>query len=249
MVPPSICGDSSHGVSLGRSLRVARWKRRLVACLITVGIVFACGTPVMAQSAADFPVEAPANHLVDLAHVFSRSSSQDIERTLEGLSEERVDAKVITVSKLDYGVSLSQLGEKLLAKWSEAKGEREVAGPARLLLLIDAQTRSTAVVASPDLGSRLPADVLRSTAETTMALPLRSADRYRQASLDGISRLAVVLRGGEDPGEPELEEAPTVASNVPSKEETQNSNAFTWVVALLVIGTVVPMATWWIFSR
>jgi uncharacterized protein len=39
------------------------------------------------------------------------------------------------------------------------------------------------------------------------------------------------------------------SSNVPSREQTETSNAFTWVVVLLVVGTVVPMATWWVFSR
>jgi uncharacterized protein len=82
-----------------------------------------------------------------------------------------------------------------------------------------------------------------------MALPLRSADRYRQASLDALNRLGAVLRGGEDPGEPLQEEAQTLASNIPSKEETEGSHAFTWVVVLLAIGTIVPMATWWVFSR
>jgi uncharacterized protein len=83
-----------------------------------------------------------------------------------------------------------------------------------------------------------------------MALPLRSAERYRQATLDALKRLEIVLRGGEDPGEPaQQEEAPALVSTVPSKEETQGSHAFTWVVVLLVIGTVVPMATWWVFSR
>jgi uncharacterized protein len=46
-----------------------------------------------------------------------------------------------------------------------------------------------------------------------------------------------------------MQEAPAVVSNIPSKEETENSNAFTWVVVLLIVGTVVPMATWWVFSR
>jgi uncharacterized protein len=99
------------------------------------------------------------------------------------------------------------------------------------------------------LTGRLPAELLTSTADTTMAYPLRSADRYRQAVLDAVNRLDVVLHGGEDPGEPILEEAPALASNIPSKEETESSHAFTWVVVLLVIGTVVPMATWWVFSR
>ena len=32
-------------------------------------------------------------------------------------------------------------------------------------------------------------------------------------------------------------------------EETKESNAFTWVIVLLVVGTIIPMATWWVFSR
>ncbi|MFZ9973545.1 MAG: TPM domain-containing protein, partial [Vulcanococcus sp.] len=28
-----------------------------------------------------------------------------------------------------------------------------------------------------------------------------------------------------------------------------SSNAFLWVVVLLVVGTLVPMITWWVFSR
>jgi len=82
-----------------------------------------------------------------------------------------------------------------------------------------------------------------------MAPLLRDGARYRQAGLDGMGRLLTVLQGGEDPGEPEIAEVVTAVSNVPTKEETSASNAFTWVVVLLVVGTLVPMLTWWIFSR
>jgi uncharacterized protein len=58
-----------------------------------------------------------------------------------------------------------------------------------------------------------------------------------------------VIDGGEDPGEPDVPEAPVVVTNIPSQEETASSNAFTWVVVLLVVGSVVPMLTWWVFSR
>ena len=227
---------------------MARWKSLLVASGMALAILFGAVSPAQALSAANFPQQAPASHVLDEGHVLPRASAQEIERELQAFGNERVDAKVITVPKLDYGVSLEQLGKDLLARWTPA-GETETTAPSRLLLLIDAQTRSTAIVASQGLTGRLPAELLESTAETTMAMPLRSADRYRQATLDALSRLSTVLGGGEDPGEPLVEEAPTVVSNIPSKEETQNSNAFTWVVVLLVVGTVVPMATWWVFSR
>jgi uncharacterized protein len=105
------------------------------------------------------------------------------------------------------------------------------------------------VVASPTLERQLPAELLRSTARTTMAIPLREGERYRQATVDGLQRLTTVLAGAEDPGEPELVEREAVVTNIPSKEETASSNAFTWVVVLLVVGTLVPMLTWWVFSR
>jgi uncharacterized protein len=132
----------------------------------------------------------------------------------------------------------------MLERWSSAPG-----GEARLLIVIDSQTKSAAIAASPALERQLPTDLLRSTARSTMAQPLREGNRYRQASLDALERLSLVLRGGEDPGEPVVSEAAVVPTNIPTREETASSNAFTWVVVLLVVGTLVPMLTWWVFSR
>ena len=82
-----------------------------------------------------------------------------------------------------------------------------------------------------------------------MSIPLREGDRYRQASLDGLNRLSVVLGGGEDPGPPEEIVRTALPTNVPTQAETEESNATTWVIVLLVLGTIIPMATWWVFSR
>jgi uncharacterized protein len=82
-----------------------------------------------------------------------------------------------------------------------------------------------------------------------MAQPLRDGGLYRQALLDGLNRLSTVLAGAEDPGPPPQAEEIAVVSNVPSAEETASSNARTWLIVLLAVGTVVPMATWWVFSR
>jgi uncharacterized protein len=226
----------------------ARW--RLVILTSLLSLALACGGvgPALALSSGEFPSQRPSAHVLDEARVLPRASAQEIERELESFADERVDAKVITVSRLDYDLSLQRLGEDLVNRWQAPEGARDGAQPL-LLLLIDAQTRSSAVVAAEGLSGRLPAELLTSTADTTMALPLRSGDRYRQASLDAVSRLGEVLRGGEDPGEPLQEETTALASNIPSKEETESSHAFTWVVVLLVVGTVVPMATWWVFSR
>ena len=145
--------------------------------------------------------------VLDSADVLSRASRGEIEKQLEGFRSERVDARLITIPRLDYGVSLDQLGQELVQQWTasaEATSGAATSQDPLLLVLVDAQTKAAAVVASEPLQRQLPAELLRSTARTTMAIPLREGNRYRQASLDGLTRLATVLRGGEDPGEPEV---------------------------------------------
>lgn len=205
-------------------------------------------SPVAALSLGDLPDAPPLSRVLDTADVLSRATRAEIDRQLQDLDGERVDARLITVSRLDYGLDLSQLGSQVLERWSaatEAGGE----GETQLLLLIDTQNKATAIVASPALQRQLPAALLQSTARTTMAQPLREGDRYRQASLDALTRLRTVLQGGEDPGEPAEAEVPVAVSNIPTAEETREGNGLTWVVVLLVVGSVVPMLTWWVFSR
>jgi uncharacterized protein len=196
-------------VNLDTPAPIRRW---LQACLLTVLLLMPMA-PAMAVSATAFSDTIPQERVLDQADVLSRAASADVARQLEILTTERVDAHLITLKQLDYGLTLNQL------------------------------------VASPSLSGRLSANLLRSTARTTMTAPIRDGARFRQASLDGIERITTVLQGGEDPGEPAVAQVITPSSNVPSREQTESSNGFTWVVVLLVVGTVVPMATWWVFSR
>jgi uncharacterized protein len=216
----------------------------LLAPLLALVLLVAPLAPALALSLRDLPSQPPASRVLDEADVLSIASRTEIERQLERFSEERVDARLVTVGRLDYGLTLPTLARQLLESWSVAPG-----GEARLLILIDSQTKSAAIAASAALERQLPPELLRSTARSTMAQPLREGDRYRQASLDALLRLSTVLRGGEDPGEPAIPEAALVTTNIPTREETASSNAFTWVVVLLVVGTLVPMLTWWVFSR
>jgi uncharacterized protein len=213
---------------------------RLITALLALLLLVVPATGAAALAVSDLPEQPPNELVIDNADVLSRASRTEIERQLETFQQERVDARLLTVNRLDYGLTLPELGRQLLDRWN---------GESLLLLLIDTQTKAAAIVASPALERRLPVDLLRSTARTTMAQPLRDGDRYRQASLDGLGRLAAVLAGGEDPGEPLVAEVTVAASTIPTQEETRSSNAFTWIVVLLVVGTIVPMLTWWVFSR
>ena len=220
---------------------------KLTGGLLATLLCFLLGAPTaMAVSAQDFSSALPEEAVVDSADVLSRASRNEITARLEELDQFHVDARLVTVRRLDYGLSLPAFGEELLGRWETET--RQTDRPL-LIFLEESQSKQAAVVASPELLEQLPESLLRSTGRTTMSQPLRDGDRFRQATLDGVERIETVLNGGEDPGPPVQIERVALPTNVPTAEETQDSNAFTWVVVLLVVGTIVPMATWWIFSR
>jgi uncharacterized protein len=215
--------------------------------LIAASLCFFLAVPAgFALSPQDLPAQPPDKAVLDSADVLSRAGKNEIETRLNQLESSKVDARVITVRKLDYGLSLTGFGEELVERWSnnDNTSERPL-----ILFLEETQNKQAAVVVSAELSDQLPDALLRSTARTTMSQPMRDGERFRQASMDGIERIAVVLNGGEDPGPPIQIERTTLPTNVPTVEETSESNAFTWVIVLLVVGTIVPMATWWVFSR
>ena len=218
--------------------------RRLLASLLSFGIcLLLWAPPSIATSPAALGGSLPESLVIDDADVLSRASRGELESKLRSFDDQRVDARLITIRRLDYGITLNSFGEELLDIWSSPTGNP------LLLMLIETQNKRSAVVADSDLKAQLPSSLLSSTARTTMTVPLREGDRYRQASVDGLTRLATVLSGGEDPGPPQEIERVTLPTNIPTKAETEESDATKWVIILLVLGTIIPMATWWVFSR
>ncbi|MEY3750551.1 MAG: hypothetical protein RLZZ631_871 [Cyanobacteriota bacterium] len=220
------------------------WLRSALLSLVLLVGTLAWPGLALATGAVDLPAQLPGSHVIDDADLLSRAAIGELDRRLQEFEPDHIDARLVTLRRLDYGLSLEALGEQLLQRW-----QGQTQDQSQLLLLIESQNNSAAVVASADLQEELPASLLSSTAISTMGLPLREGARYRQASLDALDRLAVVLDGGEDPGPPQLVERMPVETNIPTQEETQSSNALMWVVVLLVVGTLVPMITWWVFSR
>jgi uncharacterized protein len=215
----------------------------IAALVLAVGVLL-CPATSWADSVASFPSAPPSERVLDGADVLSRAALGDLSNELQAFGPEHVDAHLITVTRLDYGLSLPDLAQQVVDRWLASGAEDN-----QLLFAVDAKTAAAAIAVSPGLQGELNTDLLCSTARATMAPLLRDGARYRQAGLDGMGRLLTVLQGGEDPGEPVVAEVVTPVSNIPTKEETSESNAFTWVVVLLVVGTLVPMLTWWIFSR
>ena len=219
---------------------------QLIGGLLSAVVCLLLAVPAaQAVSAQDFPPSLPDDVVLDSADVLSRASRNEISTRLQELNQFHVDARLVTLRRLDYGLSLTAFGDELLERWGQ---DSYLTDRPLLIFLEETQSKQATVVAADQLLEQLPESLLRSTGRTTMSQPLRDGDRFRQATLDGVTRIETVLNGGEDPGPPVQIERTANPTNIPTAEETENSNAFTWVVVLLVVGTIVPMATWWIFS-
>ena len=210
--------------------------------LLLIGLALPA-MPAAAIAPGDFPASAPEGHVLDSAEALSRASTGELGTRLSDLSVDHINANLVTVRRLDYNIDLDSFASELLTRWQGSPDDSD------LLIAIDTGANAASIAADQTLLQRLPESLLESTADETMAVALRDGGRYRQATIDGLTRLETVLAGQEDPGPPELIEQVAVVSNVPSKEETEESNALIWVAVLLVLGTLIPMATWWVFSR
>nr|YP_002048713.1 hypothetical protein PCC_0043 [Paulinella chromatophora]ACB42503.1 hypothetical protein PCC_0043 [Paulinella chromatophora] len=203
-------------------------------------------TNVWAISAKDFSVSLPSDLIIDSANVLSRATLSELDKRLESFVENKIEARIITIKQLDYGLTLNKLSSDLIERW---ESNSENSDPKLLLLIIDTQANNANIIASNSLQPKLSVDLMRSTAELTMNIPLREGEHYRQASVEALDRLEKVLNEGEDPGPPVRIDSKNAIGNIPTQEQTASSNAFTWVIGLLVVGTIVPMLTWWVFSR
>ncbi len=90
-------------------------------------------------------------------------------------------------------------------------------------------------------------EIAESLIEETMGYDLRNGNKYNQAFIDASNRLVAVLSGEEDPGPPAIEKNIQVAGTFSSAEETDDGIAFTWVIVLLILATVIPMVTYFLY--
>ncbi len=116
------------------------------------------------------------------------------------------------------------------------------------MLVLDTVTNGTAIRTGEAVKSSLSDEIAKSVASETLVVPLRQGNKYNQGLVDASDRLIAVLSGQPDPGPPVVEEKIEVASTFKSAEETDTKNSTVWVVVILVIATVVPMATYFFYQ-
>ncbi len=183
--------------------------------------------------------------VIDKAEVLSRLNEGRLSNTLDSLAKKTGnEVRMVTIHRLDYGETIDSFTDALFKKWFPTPQ----AQANQTLLVIDTVTNTTAIRTGESVESTLSSEIAQSVADETVSAPLRNGNKYNQALLDASDRLVAVLSGEPDPGPPAVEENVQVASTFTSAEETDTKNATIWVVVILVIATVVPMATYFFYQ-
>lgn len=217
----------------------------ILAALLVVGV--AVGS---AQALAPFqlPMVAAgeATWIVDDADLISRINEGKIAGRLTKLADQTgQEVRLVTIHHVDYGETAQTFTDKLFERWyPTAKAQAN-----QVLLVLDEVTKTVGIRVGEASTALLPEDIATSVAQETVLVPLLQGDKYNQAFLDGTDRLVAVLSGQPDPGAPVFNEtfddlSESTFASADDTEEKRGSNA-TLLIVLLVLATVIPMATYY----
>ncbi|HEY9674475.1 MAG TPA: TPM domain-containing protein [Waterburya sp.] len=216
----------------------------LLLFVLVSGLVAAPATAIGVYQMPNIRAGEPT-WVIDKAEVLSRLNEGRLSNTLDNLAKKTgTEVRMVTVHRLDYGETIDSFTKALFEKWFPTTQARAK----QTLLVIDTVTNTTAIQTGEAVKSLMPDDIAQSVASETVAASLRNGNKYNQGLLDASDRLVAVLSGEPDPGPPAVEENVQVASTFKSAEETDTKNSTIWVVAILIIATVVPMATYFFYQ-
>jgi uncharacterized protein len=202
--------------------------------------------PVQAATIYDLPPTAGGEDtwLVDEANVLSRLTETQVKEKLQDLAKQTGDeVHLVIIQRLDFGETTQDFADALFEKWFPTAALQAN----KILIVVDTLTTNSGIRVGEASDELLTADIAASVANETLLVPIRDGSRYNQAMFDVSDRLTAVLSGLPDPGPPIVENTVNIERTYATAEETQESNATTIVIVLLVIATVVPMATYFAY--
>ncbi|MEM9977235.1 MAG: TPM domain-containing protein [Cyanobacteria bacterium P01_D01_bin.2] len=215
----------------------------LVAIALAVNLTIAA--PASATGVYDMPLNASTDSWVlDDANKITRLNESNLNKDLQKLAATTgQEIRYVTIHRLDYGETAQSFTEQLFDRWFPSPE----AGANQTVVVLDDVTNNIGLKSGEETATLLPAEIADSIAQETMKAPLLKNNSYNRAFGDATVRLAAVLAGEPDPGPPVIEETIQVEGTFATAEETEeNRTGSTWiVVVLLIVSTVIPMATYY----
>jgi uncharacterized protein len=223
------------------------WRRVMGLTLSLLLVIGGAVAPAFAIATFQLPTitAGESTWLLDDAGIISRINENKISGRLGKLAETTGnEVRLVTIRHLDYGETVQTFTDKLFDRWYPTPADQAN----QTLVLLDEVTKTVGIRVGEASAALLPEDVATSVAQETVLVPLLQGDKYNQALLDATDRLVAVLSGQVDPGPPvlansfdSLSESTFASAEV--SEENRGNNA-TVLIVLLVLATVIPMATY-----
>ncbi len=222
------------------------WLHQLF-CLMAIALFSTqlVAAPALATSMYTMPKSIDSNTwILDEASKISRINEGQIASELKALAQSTGnEIRFVTVHHLDYEVTAQSFADELLARWfptPEARANETV-------IVLDDVTNTIGISVGDKTANMLTKDIAESVIDETMKVPLLQGNQYNQSLVDASDRLVAVLSGEADPGPPVYDNSVETSRTYATAEETAASrgSSATWVIALLVAATVIPMATYY----
>ncbi len=215
----------------------------MIPCLLlffTVTPAYAATSP---QDVPDISGEAsPA--VVDQAEVISRVNEGKLNQVLQDISSNtKADVNLVVIRRLNYGETVDSFADALFKQWYSTPEEKAD----KVLLVFDTITNNATIRVGEGLKDTLSEEIAQSVVDDTIGVPIREDNKYNQAFLNASNRLATVLAGEPDPGPPEVQDELKVEGTFTKAEETDTESSTVWVVGLLIVATIIPMATYFAY--
>lgn len=229
------------------NLKQQKWLSTLLIIVSSLLLLMGLwSTPVQAQIYELPQVRAgEQNWVIDTANLLSRSNRGKLSNTLEDLAQKTGNEfRLVTIRRLDYGETIESFTDKLFESWfPDSQSQANQA-----LLALDSVTNNAAVRSGDRVKKLLTSDIANSVVAETIGIPLREGNKYNQAFLDAGERVIAVLSGEQDPGPPKAKDEINIESTYATAEETDDRSAAIWVVGMLIVATIIPMATYFFYQ-
>jgi uncharacterized protein len=223
------------------------YKKFLLLALIPCFLFTLMASPVQAAtSPRDLPniAEDTSTSVVDQAEVISRINEGKLNDLLQDIAENTgANINLVVIRRLNYGETVDSFADELFNQWYPTAEERKN----KVLLVLDTVTNNATIRVGEGLKDQLSEEIAQSVVEDTIGVPIRQDNKYNQAFLNASNRLGTVLAGEPDPGPPEVQDEIQVEGTFTKAEDTDTENSTVWVVGLLVVATVIPMATYFAY--
>ncbi len=208
----------------------------LLTFVFTLGLI---ATPANATGVYNLPSQP--TWVVDQAEVISRINEGKLKSNLENLAQETgVQVRVVALRRLEYGETIDSLTQELFTTWFPTPESQAN----QVILAIDTLTNTAAMRSGEGTKDLLSEEITASVVEESVGIPLREGSKYNEAFLEASNRLAAVLSGQPDPGPPVAQDTINIEATYVSAEDTDDKSAAIWVIVLLIVATIIPMATY-----